>query len=377
MARSMFLRRSSAAIILLSAALLLISPGPTAAQQAEGAEQVPISAPLVREGDIAAALDAALGLGNGQDEVGAENRLSNLTIMPKNGWVADYPVTPDIAAELQQGIIAAADAGKLPFGRDEALRRLETVLVGSGLIERPYDGSAYAGAPQSGAPGYAYPDQSALYGYYAAQGPPVVTYYAPPPDYSYLYSYVDYPFWYGGYWLPGFFILRDFHRYYHNHFLSNHFVPSGAHTVFRINPTARLAGGAALSGPGRAPAAGLASARTQAGVSGPRSPAGAFGPRSPGGTFGPGRTAGAPGRRAFSQPRVFTPPRVATVAPRAGAPSAFGGGRASFFSAPRAFSGGSHSSGGFRSGGFSGGRSGSGGFHGGGRGGGGGHGGRR
>ena len=40
----------------------------------------------------------------------------------------------------------------------------------------------------------------------------MVTYYAPPPDYYYLYSWVPYPFWCDEFWFGGFFILNDFHR---------------------------------------------------------------------------------------------------------------------------------------------------------------------
>ena len=46
--------------------------------------------------------------------------------------------------------------------------------------------------------------------YYYDEGPPVVTYYPPPYDYGYLYAWDPFPFWWGGVWFPGFFILTDF-----------------------------------------------------------------------------------------------------------------------------------------------------------------------
>lgn len=375
MSYSVFSKRFSAGAILLAVSIFLLASAAAHAQQAAPSypPSASISAPLVREGDLAAALDSAFGLGNGRDEAAAENRLSEIAITPKNGWIADYPVTPDIASEIQQGVIEAADSGRLGFGRDEAMNRLQTVLVSAGLINRPYDGSAYAAAaPQSANPGYPYPDPAALGDYYASQGPPVLTYYSPPPDYAYLYSYVDYPFWYSGFWMPGFFVLRDFHRPYGTYgrsFVSNHFVRPGTNAVYRVNPTARLAGTAATYA--AAPARGFATAR---GVAGAPSSAGASGSRGPAGTYRSPGTAGSVPRSAFSQPSPYGTPRVAMSATRSAAPSApaFSGGHSSFFSSSRPSSGSFRSSGGF-GGGSSGGRSSSGGSHGGG----GGHGGHR
>jgi hypothetical protein len=55
-------------------------------------------------------------------------------------------------------------------------------------------------------------DPNALNNYYQNQGPPILTYYAPPPDYSYLYSWVAYPFWVGGSYFPGYFMLNNFYQ---------------------------------------------------------------------------------------------------------------------------------------------------------------------
>jgi hypothetical protein len=82
--------------------------------------------------------------------------------------------------------------------------------------------------------------------YYSNQGPPVVTYYAPPPDYDYLYSWVPCPFWWVDFWFAGFFILHDFHRIeYVNHravFITNHFNDIRDHRVFRVDAISRFNG---------------------------------------------------------------------------------------------------------------------------------------
>lgn len=71
----------------------------------------PIGTPLVREGDFAVRLAPALGISTTNDEIEAESRLGEIGISPRNGWIADYPVTPDVLGELQAGVAAAADGG--------------------------------------------------------------------------------------------------------------------------------------------------------------------------------------------------------------------------------------------------------------------------
>jgi hypothetical protein len=70
------------------------------------------------------------------------------------------------------------------------------------------------------------------------------------PDYAYLYTWVDYPFWWSNYWFPGFFVLADFHIktnwHHHGHeytgFVTNHYRnPRGGDTV-RIDPATRHIG---------------------------------------------------------------------------------------------------------------------------------------
>ena len=204
----------------------------------------PIAQQLVREGDFALRLEAALGLEKSADETGAETRLGELGITPRNGWIADYPVTPDILAELEKAVGDAAEAGKIPLQKVEALKRLDSVAAEQSLAVKPHTvENTDETLPEEAVD---YPDPTVINSYYYDEGPPVVTYYAPPPDYYYLYSWIPFPFWCSGFWFPGYFILHDFHRsVFFGHrvgFISNHFNDIRAHRVFRVDPVARFNG---------------------------------------------------------------------------------------------------------------------------------------
>jgi len=217
-----------------------------AEMDAANSRQLPIAQQLVREGNLAIQLTASLGLGthDNEAEAEAESILGEKGIAPRNGWVADYPVTPDIVGELEKSVGAAADAGKIALSRDEALKRLRDVTAGMSLAVSPYGVDQGAGVAPVGA--VTYPDQAVLEEYYTAEGPPVVTYYAPPPYYGYLYSWVPYPFWYAGFGFGGFFVLNDFYRpcFFGNNafFVSNHFRDFRSHRMSRINPAGRFNG---------------------------------------------------------------------------------------------------------------------------------------
>jgi hypothetical protein len=194
----------------------------------------PVAQQLVREGTFAVQLQSALGLGTNGDEAAAENRLTDVGIAPRNGWIADYPMTPEIVIELQRSVDDAARAGNLPVGSDEALSRFHEVTAGLNLSIEPYAGNQGSN-PYAGN----YPDSEALNDYYYDDGPPVVTYYTPPPDYLYLYAWVPYPFWWSDSWFPGFFILHDFHRIvvvdHRPVFVSNHFHEFRGHRIFHAD----------------------------------------------------------------------------------------------------------------------------------------------
>jgi hypothetical protein len=203
-----------------------------------------LGAQPVREGDFAVQLAARLQVIDTEDEVEAETSLGNAGITPRNGWIADYPVTPDILGELQQSVKKAAEAGKLEIETDEALNILEQTKKETGLNVKPHTARNKGEKIPEKAPEY--PDATVINNYYESEGPPIVTYYAPPPDYFYLYSWVPYPFFSFGFGFPGFFILHDFHRPFrvHNrvHFISNHFNDVRRHRVFRVDPGARFNG---------------------------------------------------------------------------------------------------------------------------------------
>lgn len=234
--------------VFVGSLLLLLIPALLHAQSSQAQQDTPpVAAPLVREGDFAVQLASALGMGTTADEIAAETRLGEMGIAPRNGWIADYPVTPDILGELQKSVSDAADAQRIQMSKDEALQRVNELTLGLNAPVTPSTGdSAYKAAPP-GAENYL--DPTVIQNYYATEGPPIYTYYPPPPDYSYLYSYVPYPFWYSSFWFPGFFVLRDFHRTIYVHgrpfYCSNHFHDAGLHSFSRIDPGGRFHGKAA------------------------------------------------------------------------------------------------------------------------------------
>jgi hypothetical protein len=200
--------------VLLVAIVLVLLPVAARAEVGQEAGGVPpIPQKLVREGDLAVELANALNVGSVDSEEEAESRLAAVGIAPKNGWVADYPVSPDIIGELEIAIATAADADTLQMGRDEALASFDDLLAQMGLPITS-DGSEEYGAdtqPPVSSEGSTYADSGGLADYYRGSGPPIVTYYTPPWPYDSLYSWVPYPFWCNGFFFSGFFVLRHFH----------------------------------------------------------------------------------------------------------------------------------------------------------------------
>ncbi|KAF0220056.1 MAG: hypothetical protein FD174_1501 [Geobacteraceae bacterium] len=313
--------------VLFGILLLLVMPAIVHAQ-AEQTKQgpPPVATQLVREGDFAVKLAAALGLGTTEDEIEAETKLGEVGIAPRNGWIADYPVTPDVIGELQKSVGDAADAKKIAMSKEEALKLFENVSAEFSVAVKPHTVvKTYETLPEDAEK---YPSPTVINNYYSTEGPPVVTYYAPPPDYYYLYSWVPYPFWWYGFWFPGFFILSDFHRpVFVSHrtvFISNHFNDVRVHRVFRVDPVRRFRG-RTFAGIGVSDRRGFIST----GV-----------PRSERSIFNGPRTRGGPGSRIDTPPlrgggRIGTPPargggRISTPPARGGSmgtPPARGGGR--------------------------------------------------
>jgi hypothetical protein len=172
-------------------------------------EQPPVAQPLVREGDFAIRLAAQLDLGAPADEATAEDMLARVGVAPLNGWLSDYPMTPQIIGQLQESVSLAASEGKLPMTADQAVRGLLNLAAEYRL---PTPADPRSPAPDNGAqPATAQQaDQAVINNYYGNYGPPIVTYYPPPPDYFYLYAWVPYPYWWFGFWYPGFYICNSF-----------------------------------------------------------------------------------------------------------------------------------------------------------------------
>ena len=226
---------------------MFMMPFAVYAQSDQQATQAPpVGPPLVREGDFAMKLVDALKIGTATNEADAETMLGSSGISPKNGWIADYPVTPDIIGELQNAVGAAADSKRLLMGKDEALEALQSVSGELGLSVLPDTSGKYSENQAPTSPEYVQPP--VIDNYYHDEGPPVVTYYPPPWDYYYLYAWVPYPFWWGGFFFSGFFCLHDFHRvvfvdhHHHHHLISNHFVDPKTHAVVSVNPRTRAIG---------------------------------------------------------------------------------------------------------------------------------------
>jgi len=233
-------------IIAFLIGMLMVPVVPYSQSRDAGAQPPPISQTLVREGDFAIKLADRLKIGTTQSEAQAESMLASVGIAPKNGWIADYPVTPDIVGELEKAVSEAADAKRLPIAKNDALKIFRTTAVELELPIIAEVPEQYAEGPPPTTPQYYEP--SVIDDYYYDQGPPIVTYYPPPWDYYYLYAWVPYPFWYSGFWFPGFFCLHDFHRSVFvngsGRFISNHFWDSRTRGFGRIDPAARHMGNA-------------------------------------------------------------------------------------------------------------------------------------
>jgi len=258
------------------------TPLPTPTNTRTGINLPSVEQTLVPESVFAMQLAGALQLGPVTGEAKAEELLSSLGIEPKNGWIAEYPVTPEVLGDVEHGIAVASDQKKITLTKDQALKVFVDVKASLGFDVKPgpsppaglikksgtttiYNytdnkgethftddldsipkanrtnmkiisqaalnkalGSIGGGSPQAPGPQYtAKPNPEAINQQYEEQGgPPVVTYYAPPIPYSYLYSWFPYPFWSTGFYYPGYFVLKDFHRHVvvnrHPYFVTHH-----------------------------------------------------------------------------------------------------------------------------------------------------------
>ena len=93
----------------------------------------PVAQPLVREGEFAIKLAEVLKIGLAKSDAEAESMLALVGIAPKNGWIADYPVTPGVIGELQNAVGGAVDSGKLVMRKNEAIMALLNLAARQGL----------------------------------------------------------------------------------------------------------------------------------------------------------------------------------------------------------------------------------------------------
>ncbi len=117
-------------LLMLSAMLAFLPALSYAADAAKNKEKPPVSQTLVREGDYAVLLADTLKLGK-MGEVQAESKLASLGIAPLSGWISDFPVTPDIVAEVHSAVVKSAEDKKLsmnPKKAGEALDKLNASM---------------------------------------------------------------------------------------------------------------------------------------------------------------------------------------------------------------------------------------------------------
>jgi hypothetical protein len=155
----------------------------------------PVSQGLVREGDFAAKLVEVLKLGTAKNEAEAESMLASAGIAPKNGWIANHPLTPDIIGEVRKTIGLALDSGKIAMNKGEALMAVQI------LIDNQWRMPVAPGEEQARQYGE-YPPP--VYGEYEGEYEP----------YYYPYYYPYYPYYYPYPYYGGFYGYFGYGRYY-------------------------------------------------------------------------------------------------------------------------------------------------------------------
>lgn len=104
------------AITMFAMAFLLLPLNSYGQSEQTSTGAPPISQALIPEGDFAVKLAIALKLGTPENEAQAEDILTSVGITSRNGWIADYPITPDIIGELENSVATAVEAMKGLFG---------------------------------------------------------------------------------------------------------------------------------------------------------------------------------------------------------------------------------------------------------------------
>ncbi|MGO9018992.1 MAG: hypothetical protein ACLQVJ_11655 [Syntrophobacteraceae bacterium] len=237
--------------IFLAASLVAVPYIAAANAKSSPSGPPPIEQPLVREGDFAVELATALHLTSSHDEAAAEDYLVSIGISPRNGWISDYPMTPDIIAEIRDSASRSASSGNLKISETNAVSIVDKVSIAMNLpVQYAGEKYSYDSSSEYQSPAVRplpedseYVEPYVVEDYYYDNEPPVVTYYPPPSEYAYLYDWVPDPFWWDGFGFGGFFILVDFDRHYHHHHITNH-VTNADGRASRINATTRASASA-------------------------------------------------------------------------------------------------------------------------------------
>jgi hypothetical protein len=131
-------------------------------------------------------LAEALKIGEAKSEAEAESMLASVGILPKKGWIADYPLTPVVIGELENAIGEAANSGKIAMNRDEAMKVFHDLIMdiqGQSAQVEPHAGWQPYTEPYYYPRFYAYP-------YYY---PYSFSFYYPYPYYRGYYGYYGFP----------------------------------------------------------------------------------------------------------------------------------------------------------------------------------------
>ena len=239
-------------LTIIAAAGLLLYPFAAIAadygsQPSQEQQVPPVAQTLVREGDFAIKLAAELDLGKPSDEATAEDMLTAAGVVPANGWLSDYPMTPEIIGQLKDAVSKAAAEGKLQMNTDEAVKGLYYLAAQMNLPTPAGAGSeAQEGSQQTPE---AQSNPSVVNNYYYDEGPPVITYYPPPYDYWYLYNWVPYPVFWFGFWFPGYYICHNFTTvvvspvFFNRRIVTNHVIDPVTRRVAIVDPVARTSNG--------------------------------------------------------------------------------------------------------------------------------------
>ena len=120
-------------VIFLGVSLALAPFTASVNAQSATSQRPPVEQPLVREGDFAIELATALNLTKSHDEAAAESSLAAINIAPRNGWISDYPMTPDIISEVRESAARSASAGSLNMSESDAGSTVDRISIAMNL----------------------------------------------------------------------------------------------------------------------------------------------------------------------------------------------------------------------------------------------------